>query len=66
MVLLSKTAVRWCVSFCIRCSFHHYETLVRYMEWQDIGKVLAIGCGSRPIIERTEFPNQAYQIGYNL
>ena len=22
---------------------HHYETLVRYMEWQDIGKVLAIG-----------------------
>ena len=45
---------------------HHYETLVRYMEWQDIGKVLAIGCGSRPIIERTEFPNQAYQIGYNL
>lgn len=45
---------------------HHYETLVRYMEWQDIGKVLAISCGSRPIIERTEFPNQAYQIGYNL
>lgn len=45
---------------------HHYETLVRYMEWQDIGKVLAIGCGSRPLIEKSEFPNQAYQIGLNL
>ena len=44
----------------------HYESLVQYMKWQDAGKVLAIGCGYRSAIERSEFPNQAYQIGANL
>lgn len=44
----------------------HYETISRFMEWQDIGKVLAIGCGSRSLIEKSDFPNQAYQIGLNL
>lgn len=44
----------------------HYEALVRYMEWEDVGRVMAIGCGSRPVIERTNFPDQAYQLGLNL
>ena len=44
----------------------HYESLVQYMKWQDAGKVLAIGCGYRSAIERSEFPSQAYQIGANL
>lgn len=44
----------------------HYESLVQYLKWQDVGKVLAVGCGYRSAIERSEFPNQAYQIGANL
>ena len=44
----------------------HYESLVQYMKWQDIGKVLAIGCGYRSAIERSDFPNQAYQMGVNI
>ena len=44
----------------------HYDTLVRYMDWQDAGKVLAIGCGSRPLVEGSSFGEQAYQIGANL
>nr|WP_320145723.1 flavodoxin family protein [uncultured Anaeromusa sp.] len=44
----------------------HYDTLVRYMNWNNAGKVLAIGCGSRPLVERSEFGNQAYKIGANL
>ena len=44
----------------------HYETLVRYMHWQDVGQVLAIGCGSRRLVERSDFGNQAYNIGVNL
>lgn len=44
----------------------HYDTLVRYMEWQDMGKVLAIGCGSRSLIERSQFPDQAFRLGASL
>ena len=44
----------------------HYNTLVRYMDWQDAGQVLAIGCGSRSLVESSAFGNQAYKIGANL
>lgn len=45
---------------------NHYDTLVRYMKWNDAGKVLAVGCGSRSLIERSNFPEQAYRIGASL
>lgn len=41
----------------------HYETLARYMHWQDSGRVLAVGCGARSDIERSRFPQDAYQLG---
>lgn len=44
----------------------HYDTLVKYMNWKDLGKVLAIGCGSRSLIERSQFPDQAYNLGKSL
>lgn len=44
----------------------HYDTLVRYMNWNNVGKVLAIGCGSRPLVEQSDFGNQAYKIGANI
>ena len=44
----------------------HYDTLVRYMGWTDMGKVLAIGCGARSLIEKSEFPDQAYKLGASL
>ena len=44
----------------------HYDTLVRYMNWQDQGKVLAIGCGSRPLVERSDFGSQAEKLGASL
>ena len=44
----------------------HYETLVRYMSWEDVGQVLAAGCGSRQLIERSEFGDMAYKIGAGL
>lgn len=45
---------------------HHYQTLMKYLGWEDIGTVLAVGCGSRPLIERSEFPAQAYQLGLKV
>lgn len=44
----------------------HYETLVRYMSWQDVGQILAVGCGSRSMVERSEFGDTSYRIGASL
>lgn len=44
----------------------HYDTLVRYMEWQDVGKVLGIGCGSRALVERSQFGDMAEKMGQEL
>lgn len=42
---------------------HHYETLVRYMGWRDVGRVVGIGCGTRSSTEASEFPQLAYALG---
>lgn len=44
----------------------HYQSLVEYMHWQDLGMVLGYGCGSRSAIERTQFPQHALQLGQSL
>jgi len=44
----------------------HYKRLVEYMEWKDDGMVLAVGCGTRGSVERSDFPQLAYQIGNSL
>ena len=45
---------------------NHYETLVRYMSWQDVGQVWATGCGTRSMVERSEFGDMAFKIGAAL
>ena len=45
---------------------NHYNTLVRYMEWQDVGPVMTTGCGARSLVEKSEFADFAYKIGANL
>lgn len=44
----------------------HYKTLVRYMGWHDVGTVLGLGCGSRSLVEGSEFAKEAYKIGAGL
>jgi NAD(P)H-dependent FMN reductase len=44
----------------------HYKTLVRYLRWSDSGMLLATGCGTREMIERTDFPDKAYKFGKSL
>lgn len=44
----------------------HYETLARYLQWQDSGKVLAVGCGARSDIEHSTFPQDAHRLGRSL
>ena len=44
----------------------HYDSLVKFMHWQDMGKVLALGSGTRRMIEETEFPEQAERLGMSI
>lgn len=44
----------------------HYKSIVEYLGWQEIGMVLAKGCGTRADIESSEFPGQAYKLGVSL
>ena len=44
----------------------HYETLVRYMSWQDVGQIWPTGCGTRSMVESSEFGDTAFKIGAAL
>ena len=44
----------------------HYQTLVRYLNLQDMGMVLGAGCGTPPMTQHSEFPKRAYQLGNRL
>ena len=40
-----------------------YEGTLRFMNWEDAGKLFATGCPVREMLEQTDFPNQAYELG---
>ena len=44
----------------------HYKTLVRYINFEDMGMVLGYGCGTPSMTRRTEYPQQAYQLGKSI
>ena len=44
----------------------HYKTLVRYLNFQDMGMVLGAGCGTPAMTKHSPFPQQAYQLGNRL
>lgn len=41
----------------------HYQRILSYLSWEDAGVVAALGCSSRGSLERTRYPEQAYQLG---
>ena len=44
----------------------HYKTLVRYLNLQDMGMVLGVGCGTPAMTQHSQFPQQAYHLGNRL
>ena len=45
---------------------HHYKTLCRYMNFQDMGMILGKGCGSVSMTKNSGFPEKAYELGRSL
>lgn len=44
----------------------HYQTLVRYLNMQDMGIVLGRGCGTPSMTRSYVYPRQAYELGRSL
>lgn len=44
----------------------HYDSLVRYLNFEDKGRVLALACGTPDLTKESSYPEQAYQLGKNL
>lgn len=44
----------------------HYDTLVRYLQMQDVGRVLGRGCGTPSMTRSSRYPDEAYRLGRSL
>jgi hypothetical protein len=43
-----------------------YESMLRFLAWEDAGKLMASGCPAREVLEQTDYPRQAYEMGKKL
>lgn len=44
----------------------HYQTLVRYLNFKDVGMILGKGCGTPEMTARSSYMAEAYELGKNL
>lgn len=44
----------------------HYEVMLHYLGWTDVGQIIAPGVWSTDAIHHTKFPEMAYQLGKSL
>ncbi|MBR1777171.1 MAG: NAD(P)H-dependent oxidoreductase [Alphaproteobacteria bacterium] len=44
----------------------HYETLLNYLGWTDAGRVIASGVWPVGAVNKTKYPQQAYELGKNI
>ena len=44
----------------------HYNTLLRYLNLTDCGRVLGYGCGTPSMTEYSKYPDEAYRLGNSL
>ena len=45
---------------------NHYETLLRYLNWSDSGKIIASGVWMEGSVNNTQYVKQAYELGRNI
>ena len=43
-----------------------YRETAHYLEWHDTGVLLSYGCYSREDMEKTDYPEKAYQLGKSI
>ena len=45
---------------------NHYEVLLNYLGWTDIGKIIASGVWTEGDVKRTQYQQKAYELGKSL
>lgn len=43
-----------------------YEGMMHFLKWEQVGVISALSCGSLEDMEKTEYPQQAYELGKNM
>ncbi len=44
----------------------HYNTLIKYLNLEDKGRVLGYGCGTLSMTEYSQYPKEAYELGKSI
>lgn len=44
----------------------HYQTLCKYLNFNDQGMILGFGCGTVSMTERSDYPQKAYKLGKSI
>ena len=44
----------------------HYDTLIKYLNLKDCGRVLGYGCGTPSMTKMSRYPKDAYELGRRL
>ncbi len=44
----------------------HYETLLNYLGWQDVGQIIASGVWTEGSVNNTDYPKQAFDLGKSI
>lgn len=44
----------------------HYETLCRYLDFENMGEIMGTGCGTVSMTKNTRFPEEAYEFGKQI
>ena len=44
----------------------HYEVLLNYLGWQDVGQIIASGVWTEGSVNNKDYPKQAYELGKSL
>lgn len=53
-------------SWSIEALEQNYAAICRYLEWENVGEVLALGVGTREDVIKTEYPRMARELGASL
>lgn len=43
-----------------------YESMLRFLNWEDIGTLYALGCPEREVVEQSHYPDKAYKMGKSI
>ena len=43
-----------------------YKNMIKYLKWEDCGIIAALCCGDVEAMEKTDYPQQAYELGKRL